>query len=179
MANWLGHNLYKQSTVIINTHTLWKLKYGWLDRHLCKLILYWDTHWWKRFFTVHVLQLFIYANFMNYKIGLVCKELVIFTHLLSMAVSAEMLWWENSSLQAWIMRLHIILFSKNWIGQSLHVCVLWVTRHPGLEVQNSSSEGDKLWISKKKCRNETQGPHVFSFTLLFMLGTMNLLKLLP
>ena len=31
----------------------------------------------------------------------------------------------------------------------------------------------------KKFRNETQGPHVFSFTLLVMLGTMNLLALLP
>ena len=31
----------------------------------------------------------------------------------------------------------------------------------------------------KKFRNETQGPHVFFFTLLVMLGTMNLLALLP
>ena len=31
----------------------------------------------------------------------------------------------------------------------------------------------------QKFRNETQGPHVFSFTLLVKLGTMNLLALLP
>ena len=31
----------------------------------------------------------------------------------------------------------------------------------------------------RKISNEKQGPHVFSFTLLVMLGTMNLLALLP
>ena len=39
---------------------------------------------------------------------------------------------------------------------------------------------DPLWLGLlKKIRNETQGPHVFFFTLLVMLGTMNLLALLP
>ena len=33
--------------------------------------------------------------------------------------------------------------------------------------------------TKEKFRNDTQGPHVFFFTLLVMLGTMNLLALLP
>ena len=47
--------------------------------------------------------------------------------------------------------------------QDITIFVTWFTMH----------------FEKKIFRNETQGPHVFSFTLLVMLGTMNLLALLP
>ena len=109
-----------------------------------------------------------------------------FSTKLDNLTSLDNMYWDNIFVRAECVRTNVVHALADVVATKLGIILLLsFSFHVLLTFSLGSwdSGGNLIWPkledSFKKIRNETQGPHVFLFTLLVMLGTMNLLALLP